>query len=77
MESMNSSSPVGSNLDSFNGVPPSLLCTDVSVVPEHLNTELQKSILNLEGELIVTELLLLLLFVHCRTGWIYLVIIYH
>ncbi|XP_023515855.1 kinesin-like protein KIN-14U [Cucurbita pepo subsp. pepo] len=51
MESMNSSSPVGSNLDSFNGVPPSLLCTDVSVVPEHLNTELQKSILNLEGEI--------------------------
>lgn len=51
MESMNSSSPVGSNLDSFNGVPPSLLCTDVSVVPEHQNTELQKSILNLEGEI--------------------------
>ncbi|KAG6590321.1 Kinesin-like protein KIN-14U, partial [Cucurbita argyrosperma subsp. sororia] len=51
MESMNSSSPVGSNLDSFNGVPPTLLCTDVSIVPEHQNTELQKSILNLEGEI--------------------------
>nr|QWT43336.1 kinesin-like protein KIN14G [Citrullus lanatus] len=61
MESMKSLSPVGSNLDSSNGIPPTLVSsdlpplpsvyTDVNIVPEHKKTELHQSILNLEGEI--------------------------
>lgn len=71
MESMKSLSPVGSNLDSSNGIPPTLVSsdlpplpsvyTDVNIVPEHKKTELHQSILNLEGEVFLTELLRLLL----------------
>ncbi|XP_022155400.1 kinesin-like protein KIN-14U [Momordica charantia] len=60
---LKSSSPVGSSSDSSTGLPPApmssgspllalgSICTDVSVVPEHTQTELHQSILNLEGEI--------------------------
>ncbi|XP_022719240.1 kinesin-like protein KIN-14U isoform X2 [Durio zibethinus] len=55
------SSPVGSNPDSFNGLPPvpdlpdsppvSTIFCDVNVVPEQEKSELEKSIKKLEGEI--------------------------
>ncbi|KAK8589384.1 hypothetical protein V6N13_088235 [Hibiscus sabdariffa] len=60
-EFLTSSSPVGSNPDSLNGLPPlsdlpdspslSTIFCDVNVVPEHERSQLEQSIQKLQGEI--------------------------
>lgn len=65
-----SSSPMGSNPDSLDGLPPvpvlpdspplSTIFCDVNVVPEQEKNELEQSIVKLEGKFLVFFLLIML-----------------
>lgn len=84
---LKSSSPVGSSSDSSTGLTPApmssgspllalrSICTDVNVVPEHTQTELHQSILNLEGEVLTTSGVVTICvgFSWCKNGWIDLI----